>query len=264
MPSSDARKRIAQPIFDAHLHIIDPRFPLIANQGYVPPPFGCEDYLAAVAPLGARGGAVVSGSFQGTDQTYLESALAALGPDYVGVTQLAPDASDAEILRLDGIGVRAVRFNLHRGGPADLAVLASIAWRVWDLARWHSELYVDAHNLAEIAPTLARLPRLSIDHLGMGRDGLAALLGLVEQGALVKATGFGRVSLDVPETLRAIAAANPGAMMFGTDLPSTRARRPFDPRDIDLVIDTLGEPLARRALRDNAVALYRPRRVAGL
>ena len=26
-------------IFDAHLHIIDPRFPLVANQGYLPAPF---------------------------------------------------------------------------------------------------------------------------------------------------------------------------------------------------------------------------------
>ena len=25
-------------VFDAHLHVIDPRFPLVANQGYVPTP----------------------------------------------------------------------------------------------------------------------------------------------------------------------------------------------------------------------------------
>ena len=29
----------AGPIFDAHFHVIDPRFPLQPNQGFVPEPF---------------------------------------------------------------------------------------------------------------------------------------------------------------------------------------------------------------------------------
>lgn len=62
-------------IFDAHCHIIDPQFPLIANNGYLPDPFGVGDYLATVQPLGVQGGAVVSGSFQGFDQGYLLQAL---------------------------------------------------------------------------------------------------------------------------------------------------------------------------------------------
>ena len=31
-------------LFDAHLHIIDPRHPLIPNQGFVPEPFSVADY----------------------------------------------------------------------------------------------------------------------------------------------------------------------------------------------------------------------------
>ena len=34
-------------VFDAHLHVIDPRFPLVANQGYVPDPFTVDDYRDA-------------------------------------------------------------------------------------------------------------------------------------------------------------------------------------------------------------------------
>jgi hypothetical protein len=97
-----------------------------------------------------------------------------------------------------------------------------------------------------------------IDHLGMTAAGLKPLLRLVDAGASVKATGFGRVELDVAEALKAVASVNPGALLFGTDLPSTRARRPFEPGDIDLVVDALGEEHARRALFDNAMALYRP------
>lgn len=47
--------------------------------------------------------------------------------------------------------------------------------------------------------------------------------------------------------------------MFGTDLPSQRARRPFLPSDMDLIRETLGEALAIKVFRDNAVAFYRPR-----
>lgn len=32
------------PLFDAHLHVIDPRHPLVANEGYLPPTFTAQDY----------------------------------------------------------------------------------------------------------------------------------------------------------------------------------------------------------------------------
>ena len=87
----------------------------------------------------------------------------------------------------------------------------------------------------------------------MTRAGLPALLELVEDGAYVKATGFGRVDHDVPAALRAIAAVNPGALLFGTDLPGTRAPRPFEDADIEVVLEAAGP----QALYDNAAALYR-------
>ena len=66
-------------IFDAHLHVIDPHFPLVPNRGYLPGPFTAEDYLERVASLNIAGGAVVSGSFQAFDQGYLVDALNRLG-----------------------------------------------------------------------------------------------------------------------------------------------------------------------------------------
>lgn len=66
-------------IFDSHCHIIDHTFPLIANQGYMPPHFPLEQYLQQATPLGVRAGAVVSGSFQAFDQNYLRSLLPRLG-----------------------------------------------------------------------------------------------------------------------------------------------------------------------------------------
>jgi hypothetical protein len=45
--------------------------------------------------------------------------------------------------------------------------------------------------------------------------------------------------------------------MAGTDLPGTRAPRPFTDADLDLLTETLGEDLAAAALHDNARAFYR-------
>ncbi len=243
-------------LFDAHLHIVDPRFPLVASDGYVPEPFTVDDYRERTARLDVRGGAVVSGSFQAFDQSYLVDALERLGPGFVGVTQLPASAGDDEILALDRAGVRAVRFNLFRGAGAPLEDLEELAGRVFALAGWHAEVYVDGRELASHEARLAALPRASIDHLGLQEDGLPALLRLVDRGVKVKATGFGRASLDVAAALRAIAAVDPGALLFGTDLPSTRARRPFADADVDLVRAVLGPELARRALHDNAAAWY--------
>jgi predicted TIM-barrel fold metal-dependent hydrolase len=212
----------------------------------VPEPFTVDDYRAATADLGITGGAVVSGSFQGFDQAYLIDALQRLGRGFVGVTQLPPEVSDAEILALDEAGVRAVRFNLHRGGELD----DSLAHRVHGLCGWHAEVYADGAQLAAHEARLLALPRVAIDHLGLDAAALPVLLRLVEHGARVKATGFGRVDLDVEATLRAI---DPSALLFGTDLPGTRARRPFAREDLELVAS-----IAPAAVADNARAWYRP------
>jgi predicted TIM-barrel fold metal-dependent hydrolase len=244
-------------IFDSHLHIIEPAFPLVPNMGYLPEPFLVEDYLEAVRPLGVTGGAVVSGSFQAFDQGYLLKALDKLGPTYVGVTQLPASVPDTEIVRLNEKGVRAVRFNLKRGGSESVIHLKSFARRVFDLVGWHVELYVDARELEELEKTILLLPAASIDHLGLSQEGFSTMLRLSEKGVRVKATGFGRVDFPVGEALRAIHAANPHALMFGTDLPSTRAPRPFEASDIKLILDALGEEGAGLALWRNAVDFYR-------
>jgi predicted TIM-barrel fold metal-dependent hydrolase len=223
----------------------------------LPDAFTVEDYLGKARPLGIAAGAVVSGSFQAFDQTYLTSALARLGPAFVGVTQLPASVSDAEVLRLDGKGVKAVRFNLKRGGSESVERLESLARRVHDLAGWHVELYVDSRELGELQGTLLRLPAVSIDHLGLSKDGFPTLLRLAEKGVRVKATGFGRIDFPVGDGLRALHAANPHALMFGTDLPSTRSPQPFGPCDIERLVDALGNEAAELALWRNAAGFYR-------
>lgn len=245
------------PLFDAHLHIIDPRFPLVANQGFFPDPFDAAAYGQATEGLGVTGGAVVAGSFQGFDRTWIPAALDALGPGFVAVAQIPPETPDTEILALDAEGVRAVRFNLARGMAGDIREVLRLAARVHDLAGWHAELYLTSTEIADLAPKISRLPRLVIDHLGLTRRALDDLLRMVTGGAQVKACGFGRLDFPPAAAIAAIHAENPGALLFGTDLPGTRAPRPFDPADLALIAAALPDPDdQRRVLWDNARELY--------
>jgi hypothetical protein len=49
--------------------------------------------------------------------------------------------------------------------------------------------------------------------------------------------------------------------MFGTDLPSTRAPRPYLDDDYTLVQETLGEEKAANVLYKNALEFYRPKKI---
>lgn len=189
-------------MFDSHFHIIDPRFPLKPSQGFLPAEFTCDDYLDRMKAYRLHGGAVVSGSFQAFDQAYLLDALQRLGPSFVGVTSLPACVPDDEILDLDRAGVRAVRFNLRRGGSESIDHLENMAWRVHELVGWHIELYIDAWEPAELYQLLLSLPAVCIDHLGLSRKTFDSVVNLAERGIRVKATGFDRLDFEVRTALK--------------------------------------------------------------
>ncbi len=243
-------------LFDSHFHIIDSRFPLVANQGYLPDSFTLADYQQRLADYSLCGGALVSGSFQAYNQDYLLTTLKQLGETFVGVTQLPTDVCDQEIVRLNENGVRAIRFNLKRGDQQARTKVLSLATRAHRLAGWHSEFYIDVAELEDWYSTLISLPAISIDHLGLSKAGFKSLLQLVERGAKVKATGFGRTDLNIQQALLEIHAVNPEALMFGTDLPSTRSPNPYCDRDYRLVLETFDQTGAQAILSQNAFNFY--------
>tara|TARA_R110001592_G_scaffold66617_2_gene204587 strand:- start:29844 stop:30605 length:762 start_codon:yes stop_codon:yes gene_type:complete len=236
------------PLFDSHLHIIDTHFPLLANNGFLPEAFTAEDYLKRMNGYDLVGGAIVSGSFQAFDQAYLLAALKVLGKGFVGVTQVPASMTDEELSLLDKAGVRAVRFNLKRGGSEDIKHLEYMAKRVFDLFGWHIELYVDAINLSELKPLIVSLPSVSIDHLGLSKAGLPDIRYLLEQNIKLKACGFGRVDFDLLQVLPELYSINPSSIMFGTDLPSTRAPRAYEDSDFLFVQNALNDERACAAV----------------
>ncbi|WP_159992740.1 amidohydrolase family protein [Roseomonas sp. 18066] len=241
------------PIFDAHFHTFDPRFPAPGNDGYQPPVFDVAQYRAATEKLGVTGGVLVAASTHGLDPAPLLAALEELGPGFVAVAAADPRMTDAELRALARRRVRGIRFNLYRGMSDGVAESLDLADRAHAAAGLHAQLYADFSTLAPYrARLLAMAPRLVIDHLGMTEASLPLVLELAAAGARVKATGFGRVELAVAPALTAIAGVAPGALLFGTDLPSTRARRPFEVADIDLLRGIAGED----AFRKNAEEIY--------
>ena len=243
-------------IFDCHLHVIDPRFPLYENDGFLPEAFTATQYIQRVSDLNVQSGAVVSGSFQQFDQSYLINALDKLGDGFVGVTQLPVDVTDEEILNLNKRGVRAVRFNVRRGGSESVAELSYFSDRVYELVKWHVELYAGHQALTALKSKLCKLPAVSIDHLGLDKSGIALLKEFVAQGVKVKATGFGRVDFDALGLVSELYTINPEALMFGTDLPSTRAPLPFEDRHLFDLIRCLGEKAAEQVCWGNARKFY--------
>lgn len=249
-------------IFDAHFHIINPDYPIFENNGFIPDPFVVEDYLARLSEYGLEpaGGVVVSGSFQEFDQTYVEPAINALGKDYVAVTQIPVDTSEEELNKLHEIGVRGIRFNLYRGLEVPLEEIERFSRYVYELHGWNTQFYLDLGKLDQASyDMLLTLPKITIDHLGMEPSGNERLLELASRGARIKVTGFGRIGHTQDElvaTLKEIYAKYPKALMFGTDLPSTRARTPFSIKDVELLQSIFDEEALEAIMYKNAYEWY--------
>lgn len=243
-------------IFDSHLHIIEPGFPLFENQGYKPDFYTVEDYQKDMDAYQLNGGAVVSGSFQKFDQRYLINALQKLGPGFVGVTQIPHNTVDSELDKLHEAGVRAIRFNLKRGGSESIEHLAGLANRVYERYQWHTELYIDSKDLADLENTLRSLPKVSIDHFGLSKSGFEQVLRHLANGGWVKATGFSRIDFDPVWAAKKLLEVNPEHVVFGTDLPGTRAPKPFTHQDIELLREDLSAEQLENLLFRNAQLLY--------
>lgn len=249
-------RRVSLKIFDSHFHIIDFDFPIIENNGYNPPAYTVDDYNVTKEELNIVGGAVVSGSYHGYDQSYLISALEKLGPNFVGVSHLPAAISDSRILQLNDSGIQAVRFNIEQGGSAKLDQLQYFSDRIYDLVGWHTELYIDSKEIKDILPILKRIKKVSIDHLGISKEGLPNLYKFVENGGYVKASGFGRVDFDVEKVMKEIYDIRPDALMFGTDLPSTRAKTVFDKKDINHIKNVFDKDQLNKIMYENAYNFY--------
>jgi len=260
---------------DCHAHVLGPpdKYPYVANRSYTPPTALLEDYQALHRVLGIERAVIVQPSVHGTDNAVTLDGIAGYGPNARGVAVVDSDISDSELQRLHDGGIRGVRLNLLFGGGVGLPALEPLAQRIAPMG-WHVQLLLDARDLVDLAPRLARagVP-LVVDHMGhmktghgVRHPGFQALLGLVSDGVCwVKLSGNYRISGDGPPYrdaipfARALIEAAPQHMVWGTDWPHP-ALTGFMPNDGDL-LDAIDDyapeaPLKQAILVDNPATLY--------
>ncbi len=262
---------------DAHCHVFGPadRFPFAAERAYTPPDAGIDDFEALQDRLGLSRAVFVQASCHGTDNAAMVDALIRGAGRYAGVAMIDDSFTDAQIAELHDAGVRGTRFNFvaHLGGAPDLDHFWRVTERVARLG-WHIVLHFDARDLPDHVDLLDRMPcPYVIDHMarvpvtdGLDQAPFQALLELLtDDRAWVKISGAERLTADGPAPYddvvpfaRALIAAAPDRVLWGTDWPHPNVRSMPDDGDlVDLMTAFAPDEAVRnRILVDNPERLY--------
>ena len=261
---------------DCHAHVFGPqqRFPYVANAAYIAPDALTTDYVAMLKNNGCDRGVLVQPSVYGTDNSCMVDALRSGLHALRGVAVVEADVSDRELEDLHAAGVRGVRINLASATEGlTLADGERLAPRLKALG-WHLQFYLDLPKVPETEAQLARLPiTIVIDHFarcpaqdGVDSPAFKALLRLVgRDNCYAKAMGPYFISKnaplypDVTPLARALVAAAPDRIVWGTDWPhpGARALMPEDPLLAEMLATWVpDETLRRKVLVENPARLY--------
>ena len=278
-PSPHTPRVFAPPALacDAHCHVFGPgdRFPFAADRAYTPPDSGVDKFEILQGRLGLSRAVFVQASCHGTDNAAMVDAVRRGRGRYSGVAMIDDSFTEAQIGELDEIGVRGTRFNFvaHLGGAPELDEFWRIVHRVAPFG-WHIVLHFDAKDLTRYADLLDAMPTpYIIDHMarvdaskGLDQEPFQALLGLMaDERCWVKISGAERLTVggtppydDVVPYARALIAAAPDRVLWGTDWPHPNVRHMPDDGDlVDLLAQFAPEEATRnRILVNNPQRLY--------
>jgi predicted TIM-barrel fold metal-dependent hydrolase len=229
---------------DCHFHVFGPAGRYPHNQAdlrYAPPVAPVEDFLALAKKLGIERFVFVQPSAYGRDNRCMLDAMRETGTNCRGIVDIDENAPDAELERLDALGVRGVRLNLSPIKPFEAGFAPKLLPRIERLAGrcaeigWQLDFLTPGWLTAELMPTLAKLKLdFTLAHFGMflAKDGvkqpgfqqLLELLRRGERHCWVKLTGAYRMSVaegfaDVAPMARALIEAAPDRVIWGSDYP---------------------------------------------
>ncbi len=266
---------------DTHVHVLGPydRYPMIEERGYTAPEAPVEKLAAFLDTMGLERCVIAHVTAHGLDMSVTLDAIAALDGRARGVAMLAADVADDELDRLHAGGIRGVRLTPLFGDEVTPAAIERLCARIARLG-WH--LVYAPHDIAgwlDIAPRLAGLPvDVVVDHLawrgwsvddeaGTDQPGFRAVIDVLAAGNcwLKLAAPHRYYKGDAPwprvtPYARAMVAARPDRLIWGSDWPHVRVWDHPMPDDSDLV-DWIGEWAADEATRklilvDNPAQLY--------
>lgn len=273
---------------DCHVHVFGPdeRFPLSPKRLYTPGPASIDDLLALHRALHIDRVVIVHPSPYGAGNAVTVDAVRKLGARARGVAVIDDATSDAMLDDMHAAGIRGARVNLESYGESDPAVagkhLQRTAERVARLG-WHVQTFTNLAILAALHDMILKLPTtLVVDHFGRpkasqgtAQPGFAEFLGLLRSGKVyVKISAPYRISqaphyTDAAPIARAMIAANPDRIVWGTDWPhpAGAAKRdpaviePFRPEDNGQALNRLAQWTKdtgelQKILVDNPARLY--------
>ena len=142
---------------DCHMHIYNSRFPVAPTAKLRPGDASVDDYRLLQKRLGTTRNVVVTPSTYGTDNSCTLDAMAKLGASARGVAVVDTSVTDAELERLNDLGIRGIRFNLVQSGATTIDMVEPLSKRVNDLG-WHVQIHMLGDAIVENADLFQRLP----------------------------------------------------------------------------------------------------------
>ena len=259
---------------DCHMHVYDASYPTAKTARILPPPASVADYLVARENLGIARTIVVQPSAYGTDNSLLLKSMGQIGPGARGIVVLDGTVSDAELDRMNTLGVRGIRFFMLGGAPLPIELMEPMAARVAPFG-WTVNFQTDGRQLADFETLLKRLPTtVTIDHVGKflepvepDHPGFTALLRLIDTGKVwyKLAAPYETSKLgppfydDVGKLAKILAKHAPERGLWASNWPHPNAaeRTPQDAWMLDMLLDWVQDEKTRaRILVDNPAKLY--------
>ena len=224
---------------DCHTHVFgDPqRFPFTRSRMYTPETASIEEMRALHRVLHIDRVVIVQPSVYGTDNACTLDAIRQRGSNARGLAVIDDKTPDATLDEMDRGGIRGIRVNLETAGLTDPAACRQRLQAAIERVRrrnWHVQVYTRLSVIEGVKDQVLASPiPIVFDHfggaqasLGVRQPGFDALLNLVRSGrAYVKVSGAYRSSThepdyaDVAPLAKALIAANPQRILWGTDWP---------------------------------------------
>lgn len=249
---------------DCHMHIYDAKYPIAPTATLKPSDATVADYKLLQRRIGTTRNVVVTPSTYGTDNRITLDAIAQIGPTARGVAVVDTSIADAELKRMNDLGIRGIRFNLVQAGATTVDMVEPLSKRVNDLG-WHLQIHMKGEQIAAIEDLLLRVPApIVFDHLGrlaqpnaLDTPGFRTISKLIDKGKTwVKLSGAYQDSKvgppsysDTVAIARAYIKATPERMVWGSDWPHpTEKEKPDDAVLFDLLAEWAPDEATRTAI----------------
>ncbi len=238
-PSTAVNFDVPTGACDCHTHVFGDakRFPFAASRNYTPEPASVAEMRALHRALHTDRVVIVQPSVYGTDNACTLDGMKQLGSSARGIAVIDEKTPEATLDEMDRAGIRGIRINLETAGQTDPALgrrrFAAAVERL-KTRKWHIQIYTRLSVIEGIKDQVIAAPMpVVFDHfggaqasLGIRQPGFDTLLNLVRTGKVyVKISAPYRSSTQAPDyadvaTLaKALIAANPQRMLWGSDWP---------------------------------------------